>query len=67
MAQVNQQEMRVYGESEFGPFVASRGRSIFHRPDCKWAVFIPLWKRIEFGTHREAVEADKKPCKTCRA
>jgi hypothetical protein len=41
---------RTSGESEFGPFVASRNKSTFHRPDCKWAEYIPPEKLIEFGT-----------------
>jgi hypothetical protein len=55
------------GESEFGPFVASNKRPHFHRPDCKWAENFTQWNSIEFGSHREAVEAGKRPCKTCCA
>jgi|GEM_PF-5769625 len=55
------------GESGFGPFVASKTKLHFHRPDCKWMQNVPVEKLIEFGTHREAVESGRKPCKTCRA
>ena len=56
-----------HGESEYGPFVASKSRFHFHRPSCKWMESVPDVKRLEFGTHREAVEAGLRPCKTCRA
>jgi methylphosphotriester-DNA--protein-cysteine methyltransferase len=55
------------GESDFGPFIASNSKFHFHRPDCKWMQNVPDAKRIEFGTHKEAVESGRKPCKTCRA
>jgi len=54
-------------ENEFGPFVASKRRMHFHRPDCEWADYIQGDNRLEFQSHAEAVEAGKKPCKTCRA
>jgi hypothetical protein len=56
------------GESEFGPFVASKMRLTFHRPDCKWAAYVLNSRNlVEFSSHAEAVEAGMKPCKTCRA
>ena len=57
------------GEHEYGPFVASKNRSTFHRPDCDWARYIYQNPSnvIEFSSHAEAVEAGMKPCKTCRA
>ena len=49
-------------------YVASRKRSRFHRPQCEWAqFFLHSPALIEFGSHREAVEAGYKPCGTCRA
>lgn len=54
-------------ESDYGPFVASPNRPHFHRPDCKWASYIKPWKMLEFSSHAEAVQAGKKPCKTCCA
>lgn len=55
------------GESDFGPFVASKIRQHFHRPDCKWASYLNPDNMLEFSSHAEAVQAGKKPCKTCRA
>lgn len=55
------------GESEFGPFVASKMRPHFHRPGCKWASYLNPNNTLEFSSHTEAVAAGKKPCKTCRA
>jgi hypothetical protein len=55
------------GESEYGPFVASKLRPHFHRPDCEWALCISAHNVMEFASHSEAVQAGKKPCKTCRA
>lgn len=54
-------------EDQYGPFVASKLRQHFHRPDCEWASYINGKNRLEFASHSEAVEAGKKPCKTCRA
>lgn len=48
-------------------YVASKNRNKFHRPNCKWAEYIGPRTLIEFGSHREAVEAGYKPCGTCRA
>lgn len=48
-------------------YVASKNRNKFHRPNCKWAEYIGPHTLIEFGSHREAVEAGYKPCGTCRA
>jgi hypothetical protein len=55
------------GEGEYGPFVASMTRQTFHRPGCKWAEYLNPKRTMEFSSHAEAVEAGKKPCKTCRA
>jgi len=57
----------VSGESEFGPFLASKRRNHFHRPECKWLKDVKPDKLNEFSTHKEAVEAGCKPCKTCRS
>jgi hypothetical protein len=51
-----------------GPFVASLYRPHFHRLGCKWAEPFLNGRHCQFfETHEEAVQADKKPCKTCRA
>lgn len=57
----------VRGSDEELIYVGSKTRKKFHRANCKWATYIPDWKRIEFGSHREAREAGYKPCGTCRA
>lgn len=64
---VPQSRTSTSGESDYGPFVASKKRQIFHRPDCEWAQSLTPEKSFEFGTHREATDAGYKPCKTCRA
>src|SRR6266852_3885251 len=48
------------GESEYGPFIASKKRQHFHRQNCKWAAYLTPQNSIEFSSHREAVEAGKK-------
>ena len=56
------------GSDEERVYIASSRKTHFHRPNCKWAVYIVNSPNlIEFGSHREAVEAGYKPCKTCRA
>jgi chromosome segregation ATPase len=48
-------------------YLASKNRNKFHRPHCKWVQYISTYQMLEFGSHREAVEAGYKPCGTCRA
>jgi hypothetical protein len=55
------------GSDEERRYLASRNGQHFHRPGCEWANEISPYNLIEFGSHREAVEANYKPCKTCRA
>jgi hypothetical protein len=55
------------GESDFGPFVASRKGLKFHRPDCEWAACISPWNMETYSSHTEAVQSGKKPCGTCKA
>lgn len=62
-----EQEEPIYGSDEEQAYLASKKRLIFHRPTCEWATYIPPYRLIEFSSHREAVEAGYKPCKTCRA
>ena len=63
--------VELEGELEYqnaGRLLASSERSIFHRPECKWAKFVEnSGHLIEFSSHQEAVQAGYKPCKTCRA
>jgi len=48
------------------PFVASRSSSVFHRPDCRWAQNISDDNRIGYATREEALQAGKRPCKSCK-
>ena len=50
-----------------GPFVAGHSAPHFHRPKCEYAAWIKPRNFVQFETHEEAVDAGKKPCKTCRA
>ena len=55
------------GSDEERVYLASKRRKHFHRPGCKWAGYIPADLLIEFDSHAEAVAAQYRPCKTCRA
>ncbi len=48
------------------PFVASRSSSVFHRPDCRWAQNIADNNLVGYRSRAEAVQAGKRPCKTCK-
>jgi len=48
------------------PFVASVSGSVFHRPDCRWAQNIGGDNRLSYKTREEAVQAGKRPCKSCK-
>jgi hypothetical protein len=48
------------------PFVASRNGSVFHRADCRWAQNISADNRVGYKTREEALQAGKRPCKTCQ-
>lgn len=65
---VGQLEALSGSERSHGPFVASPSRTLFHRPQCKWAEYF-LHKRTVsvFETHEDAVAAGKRPCRTCCA
>jgi hypothetical protein len=47
-------------------FVASNSGSVFHRPDCRWAQSISGDNRVGYKTREEAVQAGKRPCKSCK-
>lgn len=42
-------------------------QNLFHMPDCKWMKKVGPASMVEFGSHAEAVEAGRKPCKTCKS
>lgn len=48
------------------PFVASTSSPVFHRADCRWAQNISDRNRVGYATREEAVQAGKRPCKSCR-
>ncbi len=48
------------------PFVASKSASVFHRPDCRWAQNISGDNRLGYKTREEAIQAGKRPCKSCQ-
>jgi hypothetical protein len=52
---------------EVHTYVGSSSRAHFHRPECKWIRDISPQKLVEFVSHKKAVAAGRKPCKTCRA
>jgi methylphosphotriester-DNA--protein-cysteine methyltransferase len=54
-------------EEYFGPFIGSKTRPLFHRPNCEWMRSVRWADKIRFESHAEAVAAGRKPCKTCRA
>ncbi len=60
-----QQELEL-SDVEIAYFATPNG-SHFHRPECIWIEGIPSEKLTGFYSHEEAVSADYKPCKTCRA
>lgn len=61
------QENEDIEDEDHNYFVSSPTAKCFHRPHCKYAVIISTPRIIEYFSHQEAVDADKKPCKTCYA
>jgi hypothetical protein len=49
-----------------GGFLASIGKKVFHKPDCKSVPTIPPENLVKFGTREEATAAGKKPCAICK-
>lgn len=47
-------------------FVASKNSTVFHRPDCRWAQSISERNLVGYKTRDEAIEAGKRPCKSCK-
>ncbi len=47
-------------------FVSSTSSQVFHRPDCRWAQNIAGGKLVGYKSRPEAVQAGKRPCKTCK-
>jgi hypothetical protein len=47
-------------------FVSSKSSQVFHRPDCRWAQNIASGNLLGYKSRAEAVQAGKRPCKTCK-
>ena len=47
-------------------FVCSKSSQVFHRPDCRWVQNIAGGNLIGYNSRAEAVQAGKRPCKTCQ-
>lgn len=47
-------------------FVSSKSSQVFHRTDCRWAQNIASGNLIGYNSRQEAVQAGKRPCKTCQ-
>jgi len=47
-------------------FVASKGSSVFHRADCRWAQNIAEHNRVTYPTREAALADGKRPCKSCK-
>ena len=54
-------------EEYFGPFIGSKTRPLFHRPNCEWMRSVRWADKVRFESHAAAIAAGRKPCKTCRA
>jgi hypothetical protein len=48
------------------PFIASKSSSVFHRPDCRWAQNIAGANLVGYQNREEALQAGKRPCKSCK-
>lgn len=46
-------------------YVASRNSSVFHHADCRMAANISERNLVGYGGREDAVQAGKRPCKTC--
>ena len=48
-----------------GAYVASRESDVFHNPTCQHVNQILEQNRVYYGTRQQAINAGKRPCKTC--
>jgi len=46
-------------------FVAGEGKKLFHRPNCRFAREIPIYKKLTFESREEAIRRGFKPCGFC--
>lgn len=49
-----------------GHVVGSKIRSIYHDPNCEWALKMSHRNRVTFNSSREAKSRGYRPCKVCR-
>ena len=47
-------------------YVGSKNSKIFHKSDCTWVGKIKAENLRSYASREEAVEAGKRPCKTCK-
>ena len=47
-------------------YIASKNSKVFHKPDCRWAKRIKPANLVGYNSRNEAIEAGKKPCKSCQ-
>ena len=47
-------------------FVASKGSSVFHRADCRWAQNIAEHNRVTYPSRAAALADGKRACKSCK-
>jgi hypothetical protein len=56
----------IHSSSSAHNYVASKLRTPFHRPDCKWAAKISDENAVWYVTREDAIKDGHKPCKVCK-
>jgi len=47
-------------------YVASDNSEVFHKPECRWAKRIKPKNLVVYNSRDEAINAGKRPCKSCK-
>lgn len=47
-------------------YVASKNSKVFHKSDCRWVKRIKPTNLVTYSTRAKAIDAGKRPCKTCK-
>jgi sugar phosphate isomerase/epimerase len=47
-------------------YVASENGEVFHKPECRWAKRIKPENLVVYNSRDEAINAGKRPCKSCK-
>ncbi|MHC4887963.1 MAG: hypothetical protein ACYTEO_00695 [Planctomycetota bacterium] len=47
-------------------YIASKNSKVFHKSDCRWVKRISAKNLVGYSSRDEAIEAGKRPCKTCK-